>query len=167
MEIVTALMLIKNNYMMRNLFFISIIVVFISCDNSIVFEQYKNFENQEWHTDSLIRFDYNITDTISTYKLVLNIRHSVEYEYQNLFLFVISDSSTDTIELLLADKSGKFLGRGIGDIREGRKNLVTGKKYFKKEKQTIKIEQAMRYGSAEKITNLKFIEAIGISVIKE
>ena len=152
---------------MRNLFLIGTIVIFISCDNSIVFEKYKSFENQEWNTDSLLSFDYTITDTISTYKLVLNVRHSVEYEYQNLFLFVNSDSSRDTIELLLADKSGKWLGSGVGDIREIETLLAEGKSYSKKENKTIKIEQAMRYGDAEKIKNLKFIDAIGISIIKE
>ena len=152
---------------MRNLFLIGTIVIFISCNNSIVFEKYITFENQEWNTDSLLSFGYTITDTISTYKLVLNVRHSVEYEYQNLFLFVKSDFSTDTIELLLADKSGKWFGGGIGDIREVKTILAMGKTYYKKENNTIKIEQAMRYGSAEKITNLKFIYAIGISIVKE
>ena len=152
---------------MRNLFLISTIVIFISCDSSIVFEKYKSFENQEWNTDSLLSFDYTITDTISKYKRVLNVRHSVEYEYQNLFLFITSDYSRDTIELLLADKSGKWLGSGIGDIREIKTLLATEKVYPKKENKTIKIEQAMRYGAAEKITNLKFIDAIGISIIKE
>ena len=152
---------------MRNLFLIGTIVIFISCNNSIVFEKYITFENQEWNTDSLLSFDYTITDTISTYKLVLNVRHSVEYEYQNLFLFVKSDSSTDTIELLLADKSGKWLGSGIGDIREVKSFLAVEKTYPKKENNTINIEQAMRYGAAEKIKNLKFIDAIGISIIKE
>jgi len=152
---------------MRNLFLIGTIVIFISCDNSIVFEKYKSFENQEWNTDSLVSFDYTITDTISTYKLVLNVRHGVEYEYQNLFLFVKSDSSADTIELLLADKSGKWLGSGIGDIREIKSLFAVEKMYLKKDNNTIKIEQAMRYGSAEKITNLKFIDAIGISIVKE
>ena len=152
---------------MRNLFLIGTIVLFISCDNSIVFEKYKSFENQEWNTDSLVSFDYTITDTISTYKLVLNVRYGVEYEYQNLFLFINSEFSRDTIELLLADKSGKWLGSGIGDIREVKTILATEEPYSKKENNTIKIEQAMRYGSAEKITNLKFIDAIGISIVKE
>ena len=152
---------------MKNLFLIGTIVIFISCDNSIVFEKYKSFENQEWNTDSLVSFDYTITDTISKYKRVLNVRHSVEYEYQNLFLFITSDYSRDTIELLLADKSGKWLGSGIGDIREIKTLLATEKVYPKKENKTIKIEQAMRYGAAEKIKNLKFIDAIGISIVKE
>ena len=152
---------------MRNLLLIATIVIFVSCDNSTVFEKYKSFENQEWNTDSLVSFDYTITDTISTYKLVLNVRHGVEYEYQNLFLFINYNSSRDTIELLLADKSGKWIGSGIGDIREVKTIFSMGKTYSKKENNTIKIEQAMRYGSAEKITNLKFIDAIGISIVKE
>ena len=152
---------------MRNLFLISITLFLLSCNQPAVFEGYKSFENQEWNTDSLASFDYIITDTISTYKLVLNVRYSVEYEYQNLFLFVTSDSSRDTIELLLADKSGKWLGSGVGDIREIETLLAEGKSYSKKENKTIKIEQAMRYGAAEKITHLKFIDAIGISIVKE
>ena len=152
---------------MRNLFLIGTIVIFISCDNSIVFEKYKSFENQEWNTDKGLSFDYTIIDTISTYKIVLNVRHSIEYEYQNLFLFVTSDSLRDTIEVLLADKSGRWLGSGVGDIREIKSLLAIEKTYFKKENKTIKIEQAMRYGAAEKIKNLKFIDAIGISIVKE
>ena len=152
---------------MRNLFLIGTIVIFISCDSSIVFEKYKSFENQEWNTDKVLSFDYTITDTISTYKLVLKVRHSVEYEYQNLFLFVTSDSLRDTIEVVLADKSGRWLGSGVGDIREIKSLLAIEKTYFKKENKTIKIEQAMRYGAAEKIKNLKFIDAIGISIVKE
>ena len=153
--------------MIRNLFLIGIITVFISCNNTIVFEKYKSFENQQWSTDSLLNFNYMITDTISTYKLILNVRHSVEYEYQNLFLFVYSEFPTDTIELLLADKNGRWLGGGIGDIREIKTLLWEEKTYSKKENKIIKIEQAMRYGAEEKITNLKFIDAIGISLVKE
>jgi len=155
METVMALMQIKNNYVMRNLFLICIIIMFSSCDNTAVFEEYKSFENQEWNTDSLVNFDYSITDTISTYKIILNLRHSVDYEYQNLFLFVNYEASRDTIELLLADKSGKWLGSGVGDIRELTLTLVDDKIYPKQESKTLTIEQAMRYGSAEKNTFLK------------
>jgi len=167
METVMALMQIKNNYVMRNLFLIGIIIMFISCDNITVFEEYKSFENQEWNTDSLVNFDYSITDTISTYKIILNLRHSVDYEYQNLFLFVNSEASRDTIELLLADKSGRWLGSGVGDIREFTLILIDDKIYPKQESKTVTIEQAMRYGSVEKIINLKFIDAIGIRVVKK
>lgn len=153
--------------MIQNLVLISTILIFISCDDSVVFEKYKSFENQEWNTDSLLRFNYTITDTTSKYKIVLNVRHNVEYEYQNLFLFVHFNSLTDTIELVFSEKNGRLLGRGIGDIREVKTLLDSGKTYFNSKNKIIKIEQAMRYGAQEKIKKLKFIDAVGISVIKE
>lgn len=166
-ETVMDLMQIKNNYMTQNLVLIIIIGLLISCKNPNVFEEYESFENQQWNTDSLLSFDYIVRDTISAHRLTLKVRHCVEYEYQNLILFVSSDFSRDTVELLLADKKGKWIGRGIGNIRETEIILEKGKIFSKKEKKTIKIEQAMRYGSAEKITRLKFIDAIGISIVKE
>ena len=111
MEIVMDLMQRKNNYMMQNLVLIGIIFMFISCDNSIVFEKYKSFQNQEWNTDSLVKFEYFINDTITKHKCILKIRHSVDYDFQNLFLFIYSDLSKDTVELLRSTtKSPLFLG---------------------------------------------------------
>ena len=152
---------------MRNLFLIGTILMFISCNSSIVFEKYKNFKDQTWNTDSVINFDYIITDTISKYKIDLHLRHSVDYEYQNLFLFISSEYSRDTIELLLADKSGKWFGNGVGDIREVQVLLKESESFFTKGSKGIKIEQAMRYGPEEEITNLNFIDAIGIRITKQ
>ena len=167
MEIVTDLMQRKNNYMMQNLVLIGIIFMFISCDNSIVFEKYKSFQNQEWNTDSLVKFEYFINDTITKHKCILKIRHSVDYDFQNLFLFIYSDLSKDTTELLLADKKGKWIGNGVGDIREVEIILENEKVYTNKGKHTFMIEQAMRYGSNNKISNLQHIEAVGVTIIKE
>ena len=77
MEIVMALMQKDNNYMIRNFVLISTIFMFVSCDNSIVFEKYKSFQNQEWNADSLVKFEYFINDTISKHKCSLKIRNSV------------------------------------------------------------------------------------------
>lgn len=151
---------------MRNLFLIGTILTFISCDSPVVFEKYKNFEDEKWNTDSVINFDYIINDTISKYKFELNLRHSVDYEYQNLFLFITFESTRDTIELLLADKRGRWFGNGIGDMREVKTLLKEGQSFFTKGSKSIQIEQAMRYGPKQKITNLNFIDAVGIRIIK-
>jgi len=153
--------------MTRNLFLISIVLTFLSCNQTTVFEGYKSFKNQEWNTDSLVKFDYFINDTITKHKLILKIRHSVDYEFQNLFLFIYSGSSKDTVELLIADNKGKWLGKGIGDIREVEIVIENEKTYNKKENQTFTIEQATRYGLNPKIKNLKYIDAVGVTVIKE
>ena len=153
--------------MTRKLFLIIIAITFISCNKTTVFEEYKGFKNQQWNTDSLVKFKYLITDTITPHKLILKIRHSIDYEFQNLFLFIYSESSKDTIELLIADNRGKWLGNGIGDIREVEIIIENKKIYKHKEHQSLTIEQAMRYGSNPAIKNLKYIDAVGVTVIRE
>jgi len=151
---------------MRTLVLIGTIVIFISCDNNIVFDDYKTFENQTWNTDSIIIWDYSVIDTISQNRLVIKVRHTTDYEFQNLFLFVKAEK-TDTLELLLANKEGKWLGKGIGDVREVEVAYRKDKVFTKKGNFTFEIEQAMRYGVLEKIQHLNNIKAIGLSIQKQ
>ena len=111
-------------------------------------------------------FDFEIMDTLATYSLSLNVRHSIDYEYQNLFVFV-SGEVNDTIELMLADKNGKWKGRGISDVREFTHNLKKDKTFSKKGKHYINIEQAMRYGASEKIQHLPNILDVGLIIKKQ
>ena len=43
-------------------------------------------------------FELNDLDTSINYKVFLNIRHSVEYKYQNIFLFSKTDYNKDTLD---------------------------------------------------------------------
>ena len=152
---------------MRNFLLIGIGVVFFSCGEHTTFEEYKKIEDKEWHTDSVISFSFEVDDTISEHTISLNIRHTIEYEYQNLLLFVGFDESKDTTGFFLAEKNGKWKGKGIGDLREYRAVLEKNKRFIKKGEHKYSFEQAMRYGSEEKIMKLKHIEALGLRVVKE
>ena len=152
--------------MIRTLAFIGTIVMFISCDSSIVFEEYKSFENQNWNTDSVAFFNYSISDTISKNTIKIKLRHTVEYEFQNLFLFIETDVM-DTVELMLANKDGMWLGSGIGDVREFEFDYQNGKLFSKKGIYSFKIEQAMRFGVDEKIQILNNVIAVGLSIEKK
>jgi len=152
--------------MIRTLAFIGTIVMFISCDSSIVFEEYKSFENQKWNTDSAAFFNYSISDTINKNTIKIKLRHTVEYEFQNLFLFIETDVM-DTVELMLANKDGMWLGSGIGDVREFKFDYQNGKLFSKKGIYSFKIEQAMRYGLAEKIQILNNVLSVGLSIEKQ
>ena len=140
--------------------------MFISCNNNIVFEDYSAFKNQTWNADSGAVFNYFITDTICKNEIVIKVRHTTDYEFQNLFLFITAEK-TDTLELLLANKEGKWLGKGIGDVREVEFVYRKDKVFAKKREVTFEIEQAMRYGELEKIQHLNNIKAIGLSIQKQ
>jgi gliding motility-associated lipoprotein GldH len=152
--------------MIRTLALIGTIVMFISCYSSIVFEEYKSFENQKWNTDSVAFFNYANSDTTSKNTIKIKLRHTVEYEFQNLFLFIETDVM-DTVELMLANKEGIWLGSGIGDVREFEFEYQNAKLFSKKGNYSFKIEQAMRYGMAEKIQVLNNVLAIGLSIEKQ
>ena len=151
--------------MFRIFILINVIFIFISCDNSIVFEEYKNFKNQKWNTDSVALFNYYVSDTTNQNRIKIKLRHTVDYEFQNLFLFIETDI-LDTVELVLANKEGMWYGKGIGDVREFEFEYQQEKLFSKKGDYPFKIEQAMRYGVAEKIQVLNNVIAVGLSIEK-
>ncbi len=133
-----------------------------SCGNA-TYESYQSFSNNKWHTDSVVVFQHTISDTIKSYDLSLKIRHTVNYEFQNLFLF-LDGMKKDTIEIILSNKSGKWLGSGICDVREVEYIFDKERVFTKKGKQRLKIEQAMRYGAEEKIESLDQLLDIGLII---
>ena len=147
---------------MRNATIFFLAVFLFSCSDNI-HQEYYSFNSNGWNTDSIIRYQYMIIDTTKEYKLSLNIRHTVDYKFQNLFLF-LDGSHKDTIEINLADKNGKWIGSGISDIRELNYVFHYDKVFYKKGEHILSVEQAMRYGAEEKIKNLQQIVDIGLIV---
>jgi len=138
--------------------------VFVSCANKQGQEKYHVFHEEKWNTDSIVAISLSELDTNSSYNMALKVRHNIDYEYQNLFLFVDFQDKRDTVEIILSEKSGRWTGRGFGDIKE-QEILFKDQVFFSKEKQNkLFFEQAMRYGDRESINELKGIIAIGIGV---
>jgi gliding motility-associated lipoprotein GldH len=78
-----------------------------------------------WHADSIANFKVEVTDTISDYAVYIKLRHNHNYPFRNIWFFRTITSErgveyADTINYVLADDMGKWLGKGIGD-----KKLVT------------------------------------------
>ena len=49
------------------------------------------FENQKWNSDSIALFNCFVDDTTSKNIIKIKLRHSVDYEFQNLFIFIESE----------------------------------------------------------------------------
>ena len=60
--------------------------------------------------DSVVQFDYTIEETNSDYRMLIYVRHTERYPYQNMWLFVDNGIYQDTIEFYLADDRGQWLG---------------------------------------------------------
>ena len=81
-----------------------------ACRNDIVYSRFIPMESGEWHIDSVAQFDYAIADTAADYRMLVYVRHTERYPYQNMWLFLGDSAHTDTIEFYLADDRGQWLG---------------------------------------------------------
>jgi gliding motility-associated lipoprotein GldH len=126
-----------------------IVLAFISCVNTGVFEKNTAIENAEWNSEKVLSFEYLSKDTLAVNNVYLNVRHAGNYAYSNLYLFVSTQAPNgktqkDTLEFTLADTRGKWVGKGIGDIYELRMVYKLNIKFGQVGKYTFKVEQAMR-----------------------
>lgn len=151
---------------MKNLVFFGLfVVILVSCDSKRVFEDYKTIDNEEWNKDSVALFKVNLEDTTQNYNLYINIRNSGKYPNSNIWLFVDIKSPdgellTDTVEYILADNRGKWVGSGIGDLFDSQ-FLYKQNVYFPHGGEyTFSIKQGMRE------TNLQGIQDIGLRIEK-
>lgn len=124
-------------------------LLFSSCDRSRVYEKNYKIPEFEWKADNVLTFEVPITSTDSSYDMYFNIRNASGYSFSNLFLFFTvrapdGKRERDTVEIRLADGSGKWLGDGLGDIWD---NKVLFKKNFRfpvAGTYFFEMEQAMR-----------------------
>lgn len=130
---------------------IFLVMVFLaSCGRSSVYDQSLEIDESGWHEDSIMVFDdVMITDTVSPFNFYINLRHSEDYRYSNFYLFLNTTlpnghTSRDTIELLLADNSGKWFGNGFGHIKDNRVLVRNGLVFPLTGNYKFTIEQAMR-----------------------
>lgn len=143
--------------------FVIICLCFIcfSCNEpTIVYEQYQVIENALWEKDKEYYFTFEITDTSVTYDLELEVRNNNLYPYQNLWLFCseelpIGPLQKDTVEFMLADDYGKWLGRGISLFQSCipiRKNYT----FPSKGQYTFSFRQGMRNDALPGIQEIGF-----------
>ena len=146
------------------LFFLA--VGFFSCQNENKKEVYHSFNNNTWNTDSIVSFELDNIDTTSSHDLYLMVRHTTNFKFQNLFLFTNFENQQDTLELFLSEKSGRWLGKGFGEIKELKIRIKENVNFKENQDQIFSVEQAMRYEDLEKIINLTEIVAVGIGLYK-
>ena len=134
---------------LNSLFVLSLGLFITSCDGNRVFEENVAIKNNQWDIKQIVKLEVPISDNLSKNDLYINVRNGGNYNYSNLFLFITTSMPngkklTDTLECVLADESGKWLGKGTGQIIDNRIPFKRNVVFPDTGKYTIEIEQAMR-----------------------
>ena len=146
--------------------YILIIAVSISsCQSGVIFEKSSTLPAEGWNQDNIISYLIPVEDTVNQYEISLLIRNEARYEYSNLFLFINTTAPSglgirDTVEIRMADESGKWYGTGIGGKYTLKIPFKTRVIFPQKGNYRIEIEQGMRD------PELEFISDIGLIVTK-
>lgn len=157
-------MKIKNS-----LLFLLASLLFFSCDEKRVFDEYKSV-GSSWHKDSIVSFDLPQLDSTKRYNLFLNLRNNNNYPFNNLFLIVSLElpngfTKVDTLEYQMANPDGTLLGDGFTDLKESK--LFYKEKVKFRGKYKVHIKQAVREnGKIQGLKELPGITEVGFRIEK-
>ncbi|MFO7864694.1 MAG: gliding motility lipoprotein GldH [Salinivirgaceae bacterium] len=142
---------------------ISIVILlaigFSACDRSMVYDQYKNMPEEQWHVDSLKTFEFTIDDSLAIYNMYINVRNVGNYPFSNLIIFVETQLPgnrilKDTLDCVLADKKGEWLGSGFGSLWTSKVPYKYHVRFPRKGIYVVDIQHGMRKEVLEGITDI-------------
>lgn len=130
-----------------------------ACNSNVLYDKAIDIPKGLWNINSPVTFAFPVTDTLSSYSIILNMRNNNNYPYSNLFVFVDTQSPNgqsrrDTVEVALADINGKWLGKGIGGIWQNKYYFRKNIRFPQSGEYKIKISQAMRDKNLEGIIDV-------------
>ncbi len=128
---------------------VCLLISLSSCDPRMIYDEFENTGNGNWNQDEKIQFEIDIQDTISTYNVFVNIRHTKDYPFSNLYVFLTLNGPTggvikDTLEFQIAEASGKWTGTGFGNVKLVRKKYREAVRFARKGNYIFELEQGMR-----------------------
>jgi gliding motility-associated lipoprotein GldH len=138
---------------------------FSSCDSKRIFEKNQEIPESGWNASNIPKFDVDIKDPLTTANFYINVRNADGYPYSNLFLFIRTTfpngkMSNDTLECVLANEKGKWLGSGIGDIYDNQIPFKRNVRFPLAGKYSFEIQQGMR------TDNVPLIMDVGLRIEK-
>jgi len=140
-------------------------VILSGCDSSLVFEKNERIPSATWSSEQILEFPVEITDTLQPHNIYINIRNQNDYPLSNLFLFITITSpdglhNRDTVQCFLAEPSGKWLGKGFGNVWSNRFSYKTNVRFPVGGIYNFHLEQAMR------LEKLPGISDVGLRIEK-
>lgn len=143
-------------------FLIFTFCLFSGCMPAPYYHKVEAIPQNAWSYNFKPSFTFDVTDSTSTYQPFFIIRHSQAYPYCNLWVWLTIKMPGDStgikqrINIQLAESSGKWKGRGMGEIYEEHVALDLGDsvRIGKPGTYTILLEQNMRINPLPEIMNV-------------
>lgn len=141
-------------------------VFLLACESDYLYEKNLEFSSRIWHIDSIPEFQFNIPSDTQQYDVMLNIRNTLAYPFQNLYIqYYLEDTLGNNFKSGLTNfqlfdpKTGEPFGdSGVGDIYDHSFVLLENYNFPDEGTFRIRLQQYMRRDSLPEII------AVGIRV---
>lgn len=142
-------------------FLVLVGLMLTSCDSAMLYDQQFSVAEDGWHADDIKTFEFDIQDTLSPLDLYINVRTSTDYPYSNIYLFLYSEypdgyTDKDTLEFILAEPNGKWLGESSGTVVENKMLISRGGRFATSGTYRFKIEHGMREAVLPEVLDVGF-----------
>jgi gliding motility-associated lipoprotein GldH len=135
----------------------------LSCGGeSVFFEKNRAIADKSWNVVDKQDFEFEVTDTSKHYDFFFNVRTTSNYEYSNLYVFYKlyfpnGKSLTDTAQFVLADPTGRWLGKSVsGSLIDNSILFSKNRSFPLVGKYTFSVVHGMRNKSLPEISDVGF-----------
>ncbi len=133
--------------------------ILASCqDKSAIVDSNIELDKHNWSYSEKVKIPLNIESQDIPCNLYLNLRHTSDYKYSNIFLLIHiigpdGKKTTERREFKLALPDGEWLGSGSGNLYSYQILFKEDYKFPLKGKYVIELEQNMRDNPLDYITD--------------
>ena len=133
-----------------------------ACNNGTLYEETKTIP-APWKYADKVAFDYEVKDTTKAYDLLVNISHTDNFAYENIYMMITTifpggDSTRNPLSLQLAGPDGQWQGSCSGQTCELLIPVSSGAYFKKPGTYSLIFEQ---YSREEGLTG---IEQLGLTI---
>jgi gliding motility-associated lipoprotein GldH len=145
--------------------FLFTLPLFHSCttNENVVLNTFEKTDAGGWQWKQGKKFTFTVEDSTYYYSLICGLRIQTGYSYSNIWMVYKLDgpvsSQKNQFEIVLSDNTGKWLGKGQGNLISYEKSFVSGLK-LKPGQYTVELAQNMR---DEKLSG---VSDVGLKVVK-
>ncbi len=159
----------RNRRLYEVIWVLLLVTSMVGCLPAPYYQKEEVIPQNAWAYSFRPTFTFDITDTTVSYQASFVIRHTQAYPYSNLWMWVYVKAPGDSIpkrervNVILAEPSGKWLGRGMGEMYEQRLplNISDSIKFDRKGTYKVSLEQNMRINPLPEVLN------VGIRIEKD
>lgn len=156
----------------RILVFFCVFLGIASCNPKLEFSKFETLKEGSWAMDRPVHFEFSGLDSVQAHNMYINIRNDNNFEFSNLFLITeleYPDGNTqkDTLEFAMAEPTGKWMGKGLGSVKESKLWFKESIVFPDSGVYKVKVNHAMRKnGDVNGISVLEGITDIGLEIEK-